>query len=320
MYYVERIPITEASFLAGSIAEPSATEVAWSGAGVVYAVGAEVVRTTTHRVYRCAAAHTSAASPLPENDPTRWYEDRPTDRYLPLGPYTNQAGQTIYRSLALQSTSADLVYRLALRYCNAVALFGLRGASVRVQVYDTPGGTLVHDVLLSLKRPASGYWGYYFGQRSYRDRLLISGLPIYPNAEVVITVGGGAGQQRRVTQIEVGKLRQVHGADFGGTQYGVQTTPSVRMYRQQETDGTEKVLLYGTSQDMRATVAISADRENQTLADLRAITGRGIACVPSLGATYEGRLTFGVIEAAPVTRNSYGLASVELTVRGLPVD
>lgn len=320
MYYVERLPITESSFLAGSVAEPSATEVAWSGAGVAYAVGAEVVRTATHRVYRCAVAHTSAASPLPENDPTRWYEDRPTDRWVPFGPYINAAGQTIYRSLALSSTSTDLVYRLALRYANAVALFGLRGAFARVQVYDTPGGTLVFDLTMPLKRPAAGYWSYYFGQRSYRDRLLITGLPLHPNAEVVITVGGGSGQQRRVTQVEVGKLRQLHGVDFGGTEYGVTTTPTVRLYRQQETDGTEKVLIYGTSQDMRGRVVLRSDLENQTLAALRALSGKGVACIPSLLSAYEGRLTFGVIETAPVSSDSFSTASVDLSVRGLPVD
>lgn len=319
MHYIERSTITDATFTAGTIAEPSPRETAWSS-GVAYTVGQERTRATTHRVYRCAVAHTSAASPTPEADPTRWKEIRPTDRYLPFGPWTNASGQIIYSGLPVESTTANLVWRLNLRYANAVALFGLRGATLRVQVYATPGGALVHEQTTSLKRPAAGYWDLIYGQRSYRDRTLISGLPMLPNGELVLTVEGGSSQLRRVTQIEAGKLRQVHGADFGGTEYGVSNTPRARMFREQDTDGTERVLLYGVSQDMEATVTLSGDRENTALATLRGLAGKGVALLPTLDHGYEARLTFGVIDSAPVTRTHHGITQARFSVRGLPVD
>ena len=320
MYYIDRIAPTDATWQAGTIAEPSPRETAWSGAGVAYAKDQEVVRPTTHRVYRCAVGHTSAASPLPEADPTRWKEMRPTDRWAPYGPWVNTAGQTIYSGAGVQSTTADLIWRMALRYANAVALFGLRGADVVAQVNATPGGTLAHTRTVSLKRPASGYWDLVFGQRSYRDRLLLRGLPMFPNGELVLTIRGGAGQLRRVTQIEAGKLRQIHGVDFGGTEYGVSNTPRARMFREQSTDGTERVLIYGTSQDMEANVVMHGDRENTAIATLRGLAGRGVAMLPSLDAGYESRLTFGVIDAAPVTRTHHGITQARFSVRGLPVD
>ena len=320
MYYIERIAPTNATWQAGTIAEPSPRETAWSGAGVAYTVGQEVVRTTTHRVYRCAVGHTSAASPLPEADPTRWKEIRPTDRWLPFGPWANASGQTIYSGLAVESTTGNLVWRMALRYANAVALFGLAGATLRAQVYATPGGTLAQERAISLKRPATGYWDLIYGQRTYRDRLLLTGLPMHPNGELVLTIEGGSGQLRRVTQIEAGKLRQVHGVSFGGTEYGVSTTPRARLFREQDTDGTEKVLLFGVSQDMDATVVMHGDRENAALSALRSLAGRGVALLPSLGASYETRLTFGVIDSAPVTRTSTGITQARFSVRGLPVD
>lgn len=319
MYYIERIPPTDATWQAGTLAEPSPREAAWAS-GVAYTVGQEVVRATTHRVYRCAVGHTSAASPLPENDPTRWKEIRPTDRWLPFGPWVNASGQTIYSGLAVQSTTANLTWRMALRFANAVALFGLRGATLRAQVYQTPGGTLAHERTVSLKRPAAGYWDLIYGQRSYRDRLLLADLPMYPNGELVLTIEGGAGQLRRVTQIEAGKLRQVHGARFGGTEYGVSSTPRARMFREQDAAGTEKVLLYGVSQDMEASVVMDGSRENAALAALRALAGKGVALLPSLLAGYESRLTFGVIDAAPVTRTHHGITQARFSVRGLPVD
>jgi len=319
MYYIERIAPTDATWQAGTIAEPSPRETAWSGAGVAYTVGQEVVRTTTHRVYRCAVGHTSAASPLPEADPTRWKEIRPTDRWLPYGPWVNASGQTIYSGLAVESTTGNLTWRMALRFANAVALFGLAGATLRAQVYDTPGGTLVEERATSLKRPAGGYWDLIYGQRTYRDRLLLTGLPMHPNAELVLTIEGNASQLRRVTQIEAGKLRQVHGANFGGTEYGISNTPRARLFREADTDGTERVLMYGVSQDMEASVVMHGDRENTALTALRSLAGRGVALLPNLGIGYEQRLTFGVIDAAPVTRSSHGITQARFSVRGLPV-
>lgn len=318
MYYIDRIAPANATWQAGTIAEPSPRETAWASS-VGYTVGQEVARTTTNRVYRCAVAHTSAASPLPENDPARWKEMRPTDRWLPYGPWVNASGQTIYSGLAVESTAENLVWRMALRFANAVALFGLAGAALRAQVYDTPGGTLAEERTISLKRPAGGYWDLIYGQRSYRDRVLLTSLPMYPNGELVLTIEGSGSQLRRVTQIEAGKLRQVHGASFGGTEYGISNTPRARLFREQDTDGTERVLMYGVSQDMEATVVMRGERENTALATLRGLAGRGVALLPSLGLGYEQRLTFGVIDSAPVTRTSYGITQVRFSVRGLPV-
>lgn len=319
MYYIERIAPTDATWQAGTIAEPSPRETAWAS-GVAYTVGQEAIRATTHRVYRCTVGHTSAASPLPEDDPNHWKEMRPTDRWIPFGPWVNASGQTIYSGLSVESTTANLVWRMALRYANAVALFGLRGATLRAQVYDTPGGTLQEERLISLKRSAAGYWDLIFGQRSYRDRLLLRDLPMHPNGELVLSIEGGSGQLRRVTQIEAGKLRQVHGASFGGTEYGVSSTPRARMFREQDADGTEKVLLYGISQDLDATVALTGDRENTALTALRGLAGRGVALLPTVAADHEARLTFGVIDAAPVTRTHHNITQARFSVRGLPVD
>lgn len=320
MYYIDRIPPTDATWQAGTIAEPSPRESAWSASSVAYAVGVEVARPTTHRVYRCAVAHTSAASPLPEDDPTRWKEMRPTDRWAPYGPWVNASGQTIYSGTSVESTTDDLVWRLRLRYPTAVAIFGLRGSTVRVQLNVPVGGATVFDQTHSLKRPSAGYWDLIYGQRTARDRLLIKGLPMHAEAELVVTVQGASGQLRRVTQIEAGKLRQVHGASFGGTEYGVSSTLRARMYREQDNDGTERVLIYGTAQDLDATVVMDGERENAAITLLRGLAGKGVALLPSLLPSHESRLTFGVIDSAPVNRIYHGITQARFSVRGLPVD
>ena len=478
MYLIERPPLTDAMFLAGSVTEPSASETEWVSGGT-YAVGAERTRTSKHRVYKCAVARSPSTVPPsttpPEDDKAGWQEMRPTDRYLPFGPYVSASGKTIYRALALESTTADLTYRMLLRYCNAIALFGLRGAWVRVRVWDkvlstpnvltasndfsdpawvrfgsgtgvapvvtpnaalAPDGTLTADQIIFsqgaggslsdlsvlnqtistlaggssygggvwlrslsgpaelvfrhaggslykvlqvtgdwvrfgheevafsatssfefgkrggfgasggsatvlawgaalhkeplpqlvydkthvLKRPSSGYWDYAFGQKVTRDRLLIPDLPIYPGADVRIDIGGSGSQQRRVSQIEFGKLRYIPGATFGGTEYGVARTLRARLYREQDDAGNEAVLLAGASQDLQATVVMEGDRENAVLPLLRSLVGKGVAVVPHLSPGYEQSLVFGAIDAAPVKRTHHNVSQIDISVRGLPVD
>ena len=476
MYLIERPPLTDAMFLAGSVTEPSATETEWTSGGT-YAVGAERTRTSKHRLYKCAVARSPSTVPPsttpPEDDKAGWQEMRPTDRHVPFGPYVSASGKTIYRALALESTTADLTYRLLLRYCNAIALFGLRGAWVRVRVWDkllstpnlltapndftnaawlkaiygtgvnpvvTPnnalapdntmtatriefnagsgltwtdyslvgqhlatnavqygsgvwlrtlsgtatlvmrdvsisgyftlqvtsqwqffsraamgyesgvgffyafgllgalaGGSatvlawsaalhkeplpqLVYDKTHVLKRPSSGYWDYAFGQKVTRDRLLIPDLPIFPGADVRIDIGGSGSQQRRVSQIEFGKLRYIPGTTFGGTEYGVARTLRARLYREQDDAGNEAVLLAGASQDLQATVVMEGDRENAVLPLLRSLVGKGVAVVPHLSPGYEQSLVFGVIDAAPVKRTHHNVSQIDISVRGLPVD
>lgn len=323
MYIIERPTLTDAMILAGSLAEPSPAETEWVSGGT-YTVGLERTRSSLHRVYRCAVPRSPSSTPTsataPEADPTGWVEVRPTDRWVPMGAYVNAAGQTIYRGLAVESTTADLTWRLQLRYCNALALFGLRGARVRVQVYSTVGGTLVEERVVTLKRPATGYWDYAYGEKLTSDRVLITDLPIYPAAEVVITVEGSVDQLRRITHLEFGKLRYLPGVKWGGVEYGVTSTVRVRLFRQQDEDGTEAVLIYGTSQDLQGVVALHTDRENAVLGLLRRLVGKGVAVLPTLLTDAEQRLTYGVIDVAPMKRDSTKTASVDISVRGLPVD
>lgn len=327
MYLIQRPPLADDMFLSGSVPEPSENETEWVSGGT-YAVGTERTRTSTHRVYKCAVARSPSTVPPsttpPESDPTGWQEMRPTDRYAPFGPYVDQSGLTVYLGgNGAESTTSDITYRLQLRYCNTLALFGLRGARARVRVYTSSGGTLEYDRTMSLLRPATGYWDYFYGPRVARDRLYFGDLPIHPAAEVRIDIEGSAGQQRRVKQIEYGRLRHLPGValdGFGGTEYGVTNTVRARLYRKKDDAGNEKVLIYGSAQDMQGKVVMSGKEENTVLALLRDVVGKGVAVLPSLAPGYEQRLTFGTVDVVPVARTHHGITTLDLSVSGLPVD
>lgn len=316
MYYIERNTLTDAMFLAGSVGEPATGETAWAVG--TWAIGAEVIRPALHRVYRCAVPRAPTDTMPPELDTTSWADMRPTARYLPFGPQVRTDGKLVYQNYPLKSTTANIEYRLAQRYANAVAIFGAKGATWRVQVYDAPGGALVHERSGRIKSAARSYWDYAYGQRITTDRVLVSGLPIYPNAEVRISIEGTGSQLRAVSQIEVGKLRYIPGVDLGGVEYGLTRSPRVFTTRKTEDNGSTSVLIYGTTYDMSGTVAISGDQEDSALIQLRGLQGRGVAYAPCLGAGYRQSLVFGVLKSSDVARDSFSRSSVSFQIEGLP--
>lgn len=317
MYYIERIAIDDTHFLAGSVAEPSGGEVEWAVG--THAVGAEVIRKAPlHRVFRCAVARTGSDTLPPEQDTTAWQDMRLTRRYVPYGPLKRADGKLVYESHALEQTTGDIEFRLKLRYANAVALFGLRGAAWAVDVYDAPGGALVKEYSGTIKAPATGYWDYAYGQRQVRDRVLITGLPIYPNAEVRIRITANAGQLRRISQIEVGKLRFLPGVEWGGVEQGMRVTPRAYSYRKEEPDGTSTTLLYGTTEDMAGTVVLSGAQEDNALVQLRNLLGKGTAFTPTLFPGFVQSLVFATLESADVSRAPVTVSRVAFQLRGLP--
>lgn len=321
MYYIERIALTDASFLAGSIAEPATGEVVWA-TNTAYDLGTEVIRPGLHRVFKAAVAITASPSNKPpEEEPTKWQDMRATRRYLPFGPAVRSDGKRVYQSVALSSTTEDLVYHLGMRYANAVALFGLRGQRWRIKVFDKPvaeGGVQQGpDRTGRIRSPASGYWDYGFGQRFERDRVLITGLPMFANAEIQITVEGSGDQVRALSQCEVGKLRFLPG-DWGGVLAGLRRTPRVISESKQDTDGTTAVLIYGNTYDMRGTVLLKGKQEDAVLTQLRGLLLKGVAFAPTLAPGFVQSLVFGLLKSADVERPDVKRSEVQIEIEGLP--
>lgn len=319
MYYIEKIPLTDASFLAGSIGEPATGETVWAAG--IHAVGAEVIRPSLHRVFKCAVARTGSNIDPPEVDTASWKEMRSTQRWIPLGPLNRADGKLVYENRALERADADIEYHLQLRYANAVAIFGMAGASWSVEVYPTASSPTPDPLGVrtgTIKAPAYGYWDYAYGQRRLRDRVLVHGLPIYPAAKVVIKIKSTGSQLRRVSQIEAGKLRFLPGVNWGGVGAGLRRTPRAFSYRKEEPDGSSTTLLYGSTYDMSGQIQMAGRGEDNALAQLRSLLGKGVAYAPTLAPGFEQSLVFGTLEEAPTARDAQALSIIDFQIRGLP--
>ena len=309
MNIINPIVITDAMIGAGTtIAEPSAAETAWSGAAVVYAIGDIRIRATTHRRYKCALAHTSAASLLPENDPTRWADMAPTDRYAPFDIYTNTAAVT----------TTSLTYVLTPGYFNALALYGLTGAQYSVTEKDATGGTNIFTRTGFLTEDPLGWYEYLFAMPKVKKSLVFTGLPIRPTAELTITITAAAGVAVGVGMIVTGDLTPLFGAgNFGGTQHGASAEPFTYSYIKTYDDGTTKILKRLSATNLRVSVAMPRLEADAVLQAVQSVLDVPVACIATTAAGYAGLTTFGLISSAPLKYDSFDVATLDLTVKGL---
>ena len=310
MNIIDPITITAAMIGAGTtVAEPSAGETAWSGSSVAYAEGDVRIRATTHRKYRCAAAHTSAATPAPEDDPTRWVDIGPTDRWAPFDQYTSTAA----------TGTTSITYVLQPGYFNAVALYGLTGAQYTVNVKDAPGGAVIYTRSGYLADDPLGWYEYLFVAQPTRSKLVFAGIPIRPTAELTITITAASGQPVGVGMIVVGDYAPLisDAAQWGGTEQGAQAEPVTYSYIKSNDDGTTTIVRRHSATNLRCSVNLPRIHADGAVALLQRVLDKPVAWIATDAPGYAGLNVFGLATSSPVRYDSYGHASIDLNVKGL---
>jgi len=175
------ITIADAMFTACSVAEPDTAlavpEVLWNPATNYTTLGAEVIRTTTHRVYTCLATGIDAG--LPEDTPLRWKDTRPTNKW---------AAFDLYKSTAIKKVGT-LTLTVKPGIITGLQAFGLVGDSIRIVFKNATSGVAYYDQTSSLSLYLSGdlEWEFWFGVPRQQDNIRVTGL--YPDdAQVEITI------------------------------------------------------------------------------------------------------------------------------------
>lgn len=297
------VTVTDSMLLGGTnIPEPAAGETAWVASGT-YALGELRIRSTTHRVYACVLAHSGVTTP-PESDPTRWLEKGPTQRYAPFD---------IYSSTKTTSTST-ITYELQPGFVNALALYGLKGSSVTVNVKDTPGGTTIFSETRSVFEEPVGWYEYLFAPAKPKDRMIFTGIPIRPLAVVTVTVTGA---DNALGMLVVGDYVALTGdGAFGGTQYGASAEPITFSYIKTEDDGTTKIVRRNAATSLRARVVLPAGETDQALRRIRDVLDVPVAWVAADAVNYDGLNVFG-LGSATVSYESPTHSQIDITVKGM---
>jgi len=265
------VVITAPMLVSSSVAEPDLSaagpwwptpgEVAWV-TGTNYPVGSRVVRAAQHRVYRDTAGGVSSLEP--EKDPVRWFNERPTNRYAwnDLRTSTPTLAASPYTLTVRPGAIAD------------VALEGLGNVdSVRVQMWDAPGGELVYDHTASLL-----YWSgnpvisYYFDLPYKRRKVRLKGLPAHSGCEVTVTISSLNGEAVSVGAIAFGRFVELGCSEF-------EFEMKLRTYGSAESDkyGTTTLVDGPVARDLSGSDTVSAEDANRVADFLERY--RNMACV-----------------------------------------
>lgn len=302
--YIDPIAMTAAQLLPGTSLAEDPTP-AWASG--TFAIGDERHVVATHRVYRCAIAGSSTLSP--EQDPTRWKDMRPTNKWAPFDEYTDTAAQA----------NVDITYVLASRFVNSIAIYGLVGSGVSVSIKDAPGGTEIYRYpqtgFFQLKRPARGYYDYAYGDRKSVNSLVLRDLPIRSNAEITITVTASAMQPRAIGMIVRGKFRSLLGLGIGGVIEDAEVTPKTYTYRELQQDGKYRTTVRSSSKDLRFSIVTERQYADQAVQALTDLLSKPVAWIVSTQPGFAGLTAFGFAQRAPV-RYRHRFAYIDMTVEG----
>ncbi len=298
-------PITITSTLITSCTLSEDPTAAWTSA--TYSVGDERHVVATHRVYKCAVAGSRTVSP--ELDPTNWVDMRPTNKMAPFD---------IYTSTAATSTTTDITYVFTARFCDSIALYGLEGSTYTISVKDIAGGSVIYTATGPLKTHAKGWFGYLFGVRTNVTRLIFTGIPIHPTAEMTVTISAGSGATRSVGMIVAGVVKALAGGgEWGGAQYGSSAEPVTYSYINTETDGTTMIVRRHKATNLNCKVSMPQRMADQAVESLQSVLDIPCAWFATSINGYDGLNTFGLAASSPVSYDNAGIASIDVNIKGL---
>ena len=286
-----------------SAAEPDTTrgEALWVAA-TNYAIGDEVIRTSTHRVYTALATGVDAG--LPESTPGRWLDTRPTNR---------MAAFDIYRSTAIKSTGT-ITMTIKPGIVTGMNFFGLVGSTLRVVRKEATTGVPDFDTTYSLDNYLSGdlMWEFYFGMPRQQDSLRINNLaPMDSQIEITLTVAAATGTA------EIGIFAIGSFNDMGLPEYGFTSKPID--YSRITTDqyGNVSIIKGLNARNLTGTCFIPSLAAAQAAADVAyRVLGVPCAWIISDADGYDYLNAFG-LGTAEITAAGPGHAMLKLDVRGL---
>lgn len=302
MNIITPITITDAMIGAGTSVAEDPTP-AWVS-GAAYTVGQEVHLASTHRVYRCALDTSGTVAPPAAI--TVWSDMRPTNRWAPFDQYTSTAA----------TAATSLTYVLKPGFFNAIALYGVVGTFYTVTVKDAPGGTVVYSRTGAFFEDPDGWYEYLFGALKPLDKLVLTGIPLRPDAELTVTITGATGASVALGMLVVGDFKSLlGGAEWGGAERGSSAEPITYSYIKTEDDGTTKIKRRHAATNLRVQVVMPISSADYALNAIKEVLDVPVAVVTTTVRYHTGLTTFGLVSGGVSYDGSEARANI--IVKGL---
>lgn len=164
-----------------------------------YTVGNRVVY--QHQIYECV--ETPNIGHTPGVSPQYWAAIEPTNRWLMFD-----------QEVGTQSVAdGQMTVVVTPGYFNSIALLGIDGTSLHIEVRNGAGGDVVYERTVALDAAIITNWyEYFFEPKDLRVQTIFTGIPPYGLAYVTVTISG--------ERTKCGSLIFGSAYDIGGTRYG----------------------------------------------------------------------------------------------------
>lgn len=303
------LTITEDMIAAGTsvpVVDSAVGEVAWSGTAA-YTTGD--VRNHDGAMWEAVAdiaAPTSGTNKPPAEEPTKWIRKGPSNRMAPFDDQMHTAAVA----------AGEITYVLRPGFFTGIALYGLRGEHITITLYDEPGGEIVDSYSGDLYEQAKGLYEYLFMPLRALTKMQRRNLPLYPDAELHITISAANDAQVGVGMIVVGHWMTLLGdGKFGGVEYGADVEVKTYSYIATDEYGNTRIVPRHSATNVSCSVVIDGEQANGAADLLHQVASKPVAFIASGLPRYAYINTFGLVSGR-VTPEAYSVARVHLNVKG----
>jgi hypothetical protein len=266
---IEAIPIPDSAFVSSNISEAETGAAAWAS-GTTYAKGARCVSTTTHLVYESLKAANTGNDPT---DPANTHNGNPDDS--PAGKWWVVVYPTARWRVFDQSLLYPVQDTVNLRWAvappsriNAVALFGVIGSTVKVEVLPAAGGAALWTQTVAVS--SSGQvgvagWTNAYGRLEYPLEAIVLDIDHIAYQQVQVTVQASGGALRQISEIVMGEAVTL-GTALAGTSAGYRDRSS----KDEDYFGNRRIVKRAAGDTASYSVSLPRGEVDRTLRLIRA--------------------------------------------------
>ncbi|QNN56491.1 carbohydrate-binding protein [Diaphorobacter ruginosibacter] len=296
---VRPVLITPEMLVSTSVPEADYGE--WS-AGASYSAGDRVIVAAKHKIYQSAIDANMGNNPAVASKEPKWLEVGATNRW-----------KAFDKSVSSQTMQASSIsYRLKVgQAVTSLGVLNIRGATaLRVRMIDPSFGTVYDRTINLASIPVSaGWYEWFLGERRTPTQALLTDLPSYPNADVLIDVTGTV--ELAVGVILLGQMKQFTMGVLRGARVGIQD------YSRKERNEFGDVMVVERAFARRANFSMlmvsgEVDAFNDFLAEVRALP-----CLWIGSRKYESTTVYGFYKSFDIVLNYAEYADTEIELEGL---
>jgi hypothetical protein len=296
MRVIKPTVLTSAMLISSTVPE---TDHAAYAAGTTYALGARVIRTSTHRIYE--SLQDANTGHTPETEKTWWSDVGPTNRWAMFDTEINT-----------QTVGADGVLTVVIQPgpINSLALIGMDATGLTITMVDGVGATVYSRTVDLDNTQIVDFYTYCFEPRDFLREVVLTDIPVYGAGQITITLTSGSTPR-------LGALIFGSAIEIGDTKYGAQL--GIVDYSKIETDefGTTTFIRRNNAKRINVPILLSNSRLRYVSKKLQELTATPCVWIGSAEYNFSPLITFGFFQDFGVTISYANHSECNLEIRSM---